>query len=461
MNNNTPASSVLDLIGNTPMVRVNKLDTGVCTLYLKLESQNPGGSIKDRIGQSMIAEAERQGLLKPGGTLIEATAGNTGLGLALVALQKGYKLKLVIPDKMSRDKVMHLQAMGVEVILTRSDVGKGHPEYYQDMAKRIAEDTPGAFFINQFGNPANTLAHETGTGPEIWEQMEHNIDAVVAGVGSGGTVTGIGRFLKNMNPDVDVVLADPKGSILADAVNTGTPAKEVGSWVVEGIGEDFIPDILDLSLVDKAYSIPDKEALTVVRELLLKEGILAGTSSGTLIAAALRYCREQTTPKKVVTLVCDTGNKYLSKAYNDYWMKDHGFIQREKFGDLRDYITHHYANHDVVTVKPTNTLMEAYGKMKLYEVSQLPVMDEEGKLVGILDETDLLLTVKDKNDHFGDIVANTMSQNLKTIPPSAQLDDLIPLFDQGMVPIVAEGKKFYGLITRIDVINHLREELGH
>ncbi len=461
LNVNPPADSVLDLIGNTPMVRVNRMDTGPCSLYLKLESQNPGGSIKDRIGLSMIEAAEQQGLLKAGGTLVEATAGNTGLGLALVAYQKGYQLKLVIPDKMSRDKIMHLQAMGVEVILTRSDVAKGHPEYYQDMAQRIAAETPGAFFINQFGNPANVQAHETTTGPEIWAQMQQDVDAFVAGVGSGGTVTGNGRFLKRMNPAIDIVLADPQGSVLAEAVETGTPAKEAGSWVVEGIGEDFVPDILDLSLVDMAYTIADREALAVVRELLLQEGILAGTSSGTLIAAALRYCRAQTAPKRVVTFVCDTGNKYLSKAYNDYWMKDHGFLQKPNYGDLRDFISHHYVEHDVITLRPGDTLMAAYGKMKLYEISQLPVMDEDGTLVGIVDETDILMAVNSREDHFGEPVSGIMSQNLQTVPPAAKLDDLIPVFDSGMVPIIADDKQFYGLVTRIDVINHLREALGH
>lgn len=456
-----PAHSVLDLIGNTPMVRVNKLDTGPCELYLKLENQNPGGSIKDRIGFSMITAAEEQGLIKPGGTLIEATAGNTGLGLALVALQKGYRMKLVIPDKMSRDKISHLQAMGVEVVITRSDVGKGHPEYYQDMAQRIAAETPNSLYINQFGNPANVAAHETTTGPEIWEQMEHRIDAFVAGVGSGGTVTGNGRYLKKQNPDIEVILADPKGSVLAEAVETGTPAKEVGSWVVEGIGEDFIPDILDLSLVDKAYTIPDQEALSVVRELLLKEGIFAGSSSGTLIGAALRYCREQTEPKRVVTFVCDTGNKYLSKAFNDFWMKDHGFIEREHFGDLRDYISHHFSNKDVVTVKPGNTLMEAYSKMKQYDVSQLPVVDGNDALVGIVDETDILVAVRKSDEHFNTKVADTMSHNLKTVPPNATPDELLPIFDEGMIPIVADDSGFFGLVTRMDVINRLREELGH
>src|SRR5579885_2770888 len=231
----TAASNVLELIGHTPLVRVNHLDTGPCTLFLKLESQNPGGSIQDRIALSMIAAAERDGSLKPGGTLIEATAGNTGLGLALVAAQKGYRLVLVIPDKMSQEKIFNLRAMGAEVVLTRSDVAKGHPEYYQDLAKRLAEEQ-GAFFVNQFGNPDNPKAHQETTGPEIWEQMEHKLDAVVVGVGSSGTLTGIGHYLQKVAPHVEMVLADPKGSVLADYLKTGVLG-EKGGWLVEGIGE--------------------------------------------------------------------------------------------------------------------------------------------------------------------------------------------------------------------------------
>ena len=319
------AKSLLDLIGNTPMLEITRLDTGACRLFVKLENQNPGGSIKDRIGLSMIEAAERDGRLKPGGTIIEATAGNTGLGLALVAAQKGYKLILVVPDKMAREKIFHLRALGAEVMLTRSDVGKGHPEYYQDMAERIAKET-GAFYVNQFGNPANPAAHETTTGPEIWEQMEHDVDAVVCGVGSGGTLTGLSRFFARVSPETEMVLADPVGSVLCDYVKTGKYGA-AGSWLVEGIGEDFIPPIADLSRVKAAYSISDAESLNTARELLKKEGILGGSSSGTLVAAALRYCREQTTPKRVVTFVCDSGNKYLSKMFNDYWMADQGFLQ--------------------------------------------------------------------------------------------------------------------------------------
>ncbi|NVJ68389.1 MAG: PLP-dependent cysteine synthase family protein [Gammaproteobacteria bacterium] len=317
-------NNVLDMIGNTPMMEFTKLETGVCQLFGKLESQNPGGSIKDRIAVSMINAAEEAGDIKPGDTLIEATAGNTGLGLALVAAQKGYKLKIVLPDKMSKEKAYNLKALGAEVIWTRSDVMKGHPEYYQDMAERLSKEN-GWFYINQFGNPANFAAHYKTTGPEIWQQMDGKIDAMVVGVGSGGTVTGLGRYLKEQNPDMEMVLADPEGSILAHYHNTGEMV-EAGSWVVEGIGEDFIPDICEMKLFDKAYYVSDKEALNVARDLMLKEAIMGGSSTGTLLAAALKYCQEQTEPKRVVTLVPDTGNRYLSKMYNDEWMQEKGFI---------------------------------------------------------------------------------------------------------------------------------------
>lgn len=317
-------NSVLEMVGQTPMVKFQKMNVGKCQLFGKLESQNPGASIKDRIAISMIETAEKEGWVKPGDTIIEATAGNTGLGLAMVASQKGYKLKIVMPDKMSMEKEYNLRAFGAEVMRTRSDVGKGHPEYYQDVAKRLSEEN-GWYFINQFSNPANIAAHYMTTGPEIWEQLDGKVDAIVLGVGSGGTVTGIGRYLKEQNPDVDIVLADPDGSILTHYHETGEMS-EAGSWVIEGIGEDFIPDICDMSLFTKAYTVDDKEALNTARELMLKEAVMGGSSTGTLVAAALKYCQEQTEPKNVVTFVCDTGNRYLSKMYNDEWMKEQGFL---------------------------------------------------------------------------------------------------------------------------------------
>jgi cystathionine beta-synthase len=446
---------VLDLIGNTPLVEVTRLEAGRCRLFLKLEQQNPGGSIKDRIALTMIAAAEKEQKLKPGGLIVEATAGNTGLGLALVAVQKGYRLRIVVPDKMSQEKIFHLRAMGAQIVLTRSDVTQGHPEYYQDRAAEIARTTPGAFYVNQFANPANPRAHEEGTGPEIWAQMQHQVDAVVAGVGTGGTLTGLSRFFAQASPDTEMVLADPQGSVLAEYVRTHSVSSEVGAWLVEGIGEDFIPPVCDLSRVKKAYSIPDAEAFGVCRELLLREAILAGTSSGTLIAAALRYCREQATPKRVVTLVCDSGNKYLSKVYNDYWMLDQGFIERETYGDLRDLISRRHKEHAVATVGADETVTAAYQRMKLYDVSQLPVL-QEGRIVGLVTEEDILLEVYDHPEHFGEPVTAAMERKLVTLSPNEPVERLREIFERGMVAIVVDGDEFLGLITRIDLLNWLR-----
>ena len=448
-------SSVLELIGDTPIVQARRLDTGLCTLYLKLESANPGGSIKDRIGMSMIEAAEKRGDLKPGATLVEGTAGNTGIGLALVAQQKGYKLMLVVPDKMSREKIFNLKAMGAEVILTRSDVAKGHPEYYQDLAERIARETPGAYFINQFGNPDNPAAHEFRTGPEILRQMDGQLDAIVFGCGSSGTMTGLSRCFAEHSPQTEMVLADPVGSILTQYINEGTLSTKSGSWLVEGIGEDFLPQISDFTRVKKAYAISDRESFLTARELLAKEGILGGSSTGTLLAAALKYCREQTEPKKVLVFVCDTGNKYLSKMYNDYWMLDNGFIDRPQYGDLRDLILRPYSQRDTVVVSPTDLLTTAYQRMKLYDVSQLPVMEGD-MLAGIVDESDVLLHVYGDEARFRDPVSTAMVSKLDRLDVRSPIEALLPVFDRGQVAIITDGDAFLGLITRIDLLNYLR-----
>lgn len=448
-------NNVLEMIGRTPLVRVNHLDTGPCELYVKLESLNPGGSIKDRIGLHMIEAAERDGQISPGTTLVEGTAGNTGLGLALAAAQKGYPLILVVPDKMSREKIFNLKAMGAEVILTRSDVAKGHPQYYQDLAQSIADETDNAFFVNQFGNPENARAHEMTTGPEIWEQMEGRLDAIVLGVGSSGTVTGLSDYFARTAPELELIIADPVGSILAEYVNDGHLSTKSSSWLVEGIGEDFLPPISDFSRVHKAYAVSDADSFAAGRELLRKEGILGGSSTGTIIAAACRYCQAQTEPRRVVAFVCDTGNKYLSKMYNDYWMLDNGFLERPEYGDLRDLITRPYWHHDTVVVRPDEPLINAYKRMKLYDVSQLPVVDDEG-LVGIIDESDLLLATYQNGDRFDEPVSSAMATDLDIVSPTAQIDDLLPIFDAGKVAIVMDGDTFLGLITRIDLLNYLR-----
>src|SRR5579875_154821 len=453
-----PRRNVLELIGRTPLVAVRGFDTGPCELYLKLENQNPGGSIKDRVGLYMIEAAEREGRIKPGATLIEATAGNTGLGLALVAGQKGYRLQLVIPDKMSREKIFHLKAMGAEVIMTRSDVQKGHPDYYQDLAARLAREASNAWYVGQFSNEANPLAHEETTAPEIWEQMGRRLDAVVCGVGTGGTLTGMSRYFARVAPAVEMVLADPQGSALAGAVRTGKAEATGRGWLVEGIGGDHVPPVCDLSRVRKAYTVSDAESFRTCRELLAREGILAGTSTGTLLAAALRYCREQTQPKRVVSLVCDSGNKYLSKVYNDYWMLDQGFITRERHGDLRDLIARRHTEGADITVAANETLLAAHGRMKLYDVSQLPVM-RDGKIVGIVDEEDVLLEVFEHPERFNEPVSRVMASHLVTVAPDAPLPQLMEIFKRGMVAIVMDRGEFLGLITRIDLLNWLRRRI--
>ena len=453
-----PVDSALDLIGSTPMLELRGLDTGPCRLFLKLENQNPGGSIKDRIALSMIEAAEKDGSLKPGGVIVEATAGNTGLGLAEVAVPKGYRLILVVPDKMAREKILHLRALGVEVRLTRSDVGKGHPDYYQEIAAAIARETPGAVFVNQFENPANPAAHETGTGPEIWEQMSQDVDAVVVGVGSGGTLTGLGRFFRRVSPKTLMVLADPVGSILTHYVETGEIAK-VGSWAIEGIGEDFIPVNAQMDLVSKAYSIPDKESIDTARLLLSREGILAGSSTGTLLAAALRWCREQTEPKRVVTLACDRGDKYLTKVYNDLWVAAQGWSEQQSRGTVSDLIGKRYRDGGVETVRPEDTLLTAYNRMRSSDISQLAVM-EGGRLAGIIDESDILSATAVEEAHrdhsFAQAVRTAMTSHVRTLKADAPMSALKPIFDRNEVAVVMEGDELVGLITRVDLINHLR-----
>ncbi len=452
-----PVTSALDLIGRTPVLELTGLfDTGPCRLFTKLESANPGGSIKDRIARTMIEAAEADGRLKPRGVIIEATAGNTGLGLAQVGILKGYRLILIVPDKMAREKIQHLRGLGVDVRITRSDVGKGHPDYYQDMAQRLAAELPGAVYMNQFANPANPRAHEATTGPELFEQLDGDIDAVVVGVGSGGTLTGLGRFFAKASPKTRMVLADPAGSVLEPLVNRGETV-EAGSWVVEGIGEDFIPDNCDLSLVRKgdAYAVTDRESVEAARALLARAGVLAGSSSGTLLAAALRYCQAQSEPKRVATFVCDSGNKYLSKVFNDHWLAEQGLTDRAFTGTLRDLVARSAQEGATETVGPDDTLDTAYKRMRVADVSQLPVLDG-GRLIGLLDESDLLAAVEGGPERFHDHVASAMVAKLNTLQANEPLDALIPIFERDEVAIVLDGREFLGLITRVDLINHLR-----
>ena len=406
----------------------------------------------------MIEAAEADGRLKEGGTIVEATAGNTGLGLALVGARKGYRTTLVVPDKMAREKILHARAMGAEIVLTRSDVGKGHPEYYHDLAETITRRTPGAFYINQFENPANPLSHEQSTGPEILTQMDGDVDAVVVGVGSGGTLSGIGRYMRTHSPKTAMVLADPDGSVLAPLIETGKMT-EAGSWAVEGIGEDFVPPNADLSLVRRAFSVSDRDSFAAARELLKQEGIFAGSSSGTLLAAALRYCGEQTEPKRVVSLVCDSGAKYLSKVFSDAYLAQEGWSGREQAGTVRDVVINRFPEGTAVTISPTDTLRTAFARMRTADVSQLPVLEND-KIVGLVDESDMLDALLTDptgsanvfNRHVGDV----MVSRIETISANAPIAELPPLFRRDYVAIVMDGDRFLGLATRMDLINYFR-----
>jgi cystathionine beta-synthase len=452
-------ASVLDLIGGTPLIEVTRIECGPCRLFLKLESANPSGSLKDRPARAMIDAAEADGRLQAGGTIIEATAGNTGLGLALVGGRKGYRTLLVVPDKMAREKVLHAKAMGAEVVITRSDVGKGHPDYYQDVAEAIARRTPGGFFVNQFANPANPRAHETTTGPEILHQMDRDVDAVVMGIGSGGTLTGIGRFMRQASPKTAMILADPAGSVLAPLIETGkmTP---VGSWAVEGIGEDFVPPNADLSLVSQAIAIPDDESFASARELLRAEGVLAGSSSGTLLAAALRYCRAQTTPKRVVSLVCDSGAKYLSKVFNPAFLAQEGWTHPNRHGTVRDVVIGRVSEGTAVVIRPQDNLRTVFARMRSADVSQLPVVDPQGHVLGLVDESDVLAALltepEGPNKVFARPVEDVMVTRLETISADAPIADLVPLFRKDYIAIVMDGDQFLGVATRLDLINYFR-----
>ncbi len=450
-------ASTLDAIGNTPMVELRNLDTGPCRLFAKMELFNPGGSIKDRIALGMVEAAERDGRLEPGGTIVEATSGNTGIGLALVAALKGYRMILIIPDKMSREKIQQCRALGAEVIVTRTDVPPGHPLQYQTMAADIEARTTGALYIRQHYNPDNPAVHEVTTGPEIWSQMDGDIDAIVGGIGTAGTMTGLGRYFRKIAPDLKMILADPAGSLLAHYVQTGE-LTEPGAWVVEGIGEDELPPVGDMSLIDEAIVVSDRDSLAAARGLLKTEGIMGGSSTGTIAAAAAEWCRRQTAPKRVVAIIPDGGDKYLSKMYDDHWMADQGFVERETYGDLRDLIARRHDEHEDITVPPDATLAIALGKMRLFNISQLPVV-QDARIIGLIDESDLLQRVlanADTQGAFGNLVATAMTAKLETLPPDAGLDAVKATFEKGFVALIRDENQYWGLVTRTDLLNWLR-----
>ncbi len=443
--------TILQSIGRTPLVRLRRLTEGLkASVYVKLESLNPGGSVKDRVGLAMIAEAERRGWLRPGGTIIEATAGNTGVGLAIAAAVKGYRCIFVMPDKMSGEKVRLLRAYGAEVIITPTNVPPDAPESYNGVADRLSREIPGAWRPNQFTNLANPDVHYRTTGFEIWEQTEGRISAFIAGVGTGGTISGVARYLKEQNPEVRVIGADPEGSVLSG--DSPRP------WKVEGIGEDFVPKTFNSQLVDEWIRVSDAESFTTARNLARREGILVGGSSGTAVAAALRYARRLSGEQMVVALCADTGRNYLSKLFDDDWLIANkllvNILPAHSVADLLKL----RGPRSLVTITPHATAAEAIELLQRTGISQLPVL-QDGKPVGSIQEVTLARLLHDNSDPAEVAISEIMARPLPQVETTVHLDEAFRLLLAGNTGVLAvEDGKVVDIVTRIDLIHYWNQE---
>jgi cystathionine beta-synthase len=450
--------NVIAAIGHTPMVRLNHLgrDTGA-TFYAKLEYLNPGNSVKDRIAVRMVDDAEKAGLLKPGGTIVECTSGNTGMGLALVGAARGYRTIFVMPDKVSSEKIKALRAFGARVITTPTAVSPDDPRSYYSVAKRIASDTPNCFFANQYHNQSNPAAHVASTGPEIWEQTGGKVDAVVVATGTGGTITGIGRFLKSKKPSVRMVLVDPVGSILHDYFKTGKAPITFKTYKAEGFGEDFLPTALDFKMVDACYQVDDRECFHTARELTRKEGLFSGGSAGGAVCGAVKFAREHPEAKTIVVILPDSGSRYLTKLYDDDWMRENSFLDDDlALGTLGDLIGRR--RQPVVAAAPGDGVQAIVRLMKEHGISQLPVLDGD-RMVGMISEVDLLEALIHDPANLDRSVADFVDQNYAIVPPDAPISRLAAVFAEGKVALVQQGGKITGLLTKIDLIDHMARVL--
>jgi cystathionine beta-synthase len=445
--------TILQCVGRTPLVQLRRLTEGLqARVYVKVEALNPGGSVKDRVGVAMIAEAERRGWLRPGGTVIEATAGNTGVGLAMAAAVKGYRCIFVLPDKMSREKILLLKAYGAEVIITPTNVAPDSPESYNGVADRLAREIPGAWRPNQFSNLANPEIHYRTTGPEIWEQTDGRVSAFVAGVGTGGTVSGVARYLKERNPDVKIVGADPEGSVLSG----GAPRP----WKVEGIGEDFVPKTFNSQLIDEWLRVTDAESFSTARALARREGILVGGSSGTAVAAALRYARRLAADHLVVALCADTGRNYLSKCFDDDWMAENKLLWNvqpaQSLGDLLQA----RGTRQLVTVTPEASAARAIELLQSVGISQLPVL-QDGNSVGSIQEVTLARVLHDNSDPEKVRVGEIMAKPLPQLDIGTHLDEVYRLLLAGNTGVLTvTNGKVVDIVTRIDLIQYWNQRRG-
>jgi cystathionine beta-synthase len=456
--------NILQAIGNTPLIQLRRIGRGMpCPLYAKVEFFNPGGSVKDRIAVNIIQEAENSGRLRPGGTVVEATSGNTGVGLAIVCAQRGYKSVFVMPDKMSQEKIQLLRAFGSRVVITPTAVQPEDPRSYYSVAKRIVEETPNAILANQYHNPENPHSHYLTTGPEIWEQTQGKVTDVIISMGTGGTISGVGKYLKEKNPDIRIIGVDTVGSILLETWKAGRVPEDVKafSYKVEGIGEDFLPSTLDLSVIDDVIRISDRESFLWTRRLVKEEGIFAGGSSGTAVAAAVRYAQVQTPDRLVVVILPDSGSRYLSKVFDDKWMRENGFLDAE-WGEtpLIDVLAAK-SNQELISVCVSDRVSDVIALLKEHDISQVPAQRPDGTLVGLVTEVDLLKYMLEghSNQTLEEDVSGIIREAQAVFPGSTPLEAVLPRLIDGHVVLVMEGDHPVGILTKIDVLDFISQEI--